>query len=652
MLLTEPPDAEDVLAVMCGKDNEFEGIYEIPARPPPDPGVINALPTEILFGKVNEFVAICESLPDADKPQGINRLPSEVLFTIFKALASPAESDEDELWDAKLISTDWLVVNLVCRHWHTVACAFPILWRAVDVGSSVEWLRLCLDRSASAPLDLRLYDRTTVFQAAALLVTHAGRIRSLRVPRDVAADSLHALSSLFMVGLPALKELYLDASRRDAPFAGKCLYDVFRLEDKSEPLFPSLHTLHLNSLYLPPRASLLRGLRSLELIESQPQGPHLKTRPTFDEFLDALDACHPTLEHLTLCNSFPFCLCDDCGGGGTAGRTVALPKLQTLSVLCPPQADTIELSTGKTTSCRHFLSYLRLPERMWTTVSTARSHRDHKTFCQYLPADPACLPVLAAAVSASFRGAWQFEAHTPCACQGRRLRDVHAQLTYDNGHAKGEEAGKAIQSGGRCAGMLTMDILDMERCPLDVAEEDEAAREFAELFAHAPLRQLEVYHGLSAAGFGHLFGTLRGLAVLFFQGSSLVTREHIRDFLFALSAPYTLGHGYGHTGKSTKGRKEGKGKEKEVANVDVPLPELGALCLHCVCWYGGFAQDLATCLRSRAENGARKLAHLHVVLLSAKGSNRGKLNKKRTQQLRRMTELTETPVEVDVILAN
>ena len=584
---------------------------------------------------------------DADGPSGVNALPSEVLLEIFQALKAPAglkKPGSTARWDQRQMSATWLVVNLVCRRWHTVASTSPILWRTIDVGRSVKWLQLCLARSGATPLDVLLYDRTTVVRAAGLLLEHAGRLRSLRVVRDVAADLLYAVSRLFRAGMPALEELYLDADKRGAPYEGKCLLDVFRLGRKSESLFPSLRVLHLSALYLPPKASLLQNLRVLELIESRPEGPRPKMRLTMDEFLDALEACYLTLEHLKLWNSFPFCLCEDCGGLGRPHRAIALPKLRTLSLLCPPDAEIVTTAHGETTKVRHFLSYLRLPKRMETFVGSAKFHGERKTFHHHLPADPAVLPVLNMARRAKLQGAWQFTAYTPCACELQNMDDAHVRLMLEDAHASDEEEDRTSKvapgphsKDDRCAGVLTVDIMTMEGYLLDVAQEDAAAQEFGELFAHAPLRQLEVQYGPSAAGFGHLFGALRGLTVLQLECGAEAPREQVTDFLTALAEPYALGH-QGEEGK-------GKGKEKEKA-VDVPLPNLGALCLHNVCWYGGFAQDLEICVRSRVERGARQLSALHVTLFSARGVKRRKLNKKREQQLRALTELAET-IEVD-----
>ncbi|KAI0717371.1 hypothetical protein C8T65DRAFT_726200 [Cerioporus squamosus] len=595
-------EEEQIFAAMFDKYINVDGIQELPA------------PT------------------DATAAIGVNSLPPEVMLKIFQALATA--SPANVRWDQQRVPTDWLVVNLVCQYWRRIACAFPILWRAIDVGSSVEWLQLCLARSGSAPLDVRLYDHRTLFQTAAILLKHAGRIRSLMVTQDAAGDALHALGSLFMVGMPALEELYLDADKPDAPFLGKCLHDVFLLDRKSERTFPSLRTLHLDALYLPPTRSILQGLRVLELTNSRPETSAREV--TFTEFLDALDAC-PTLEELKLWNSLPFCICDDCSDADEADRVVALPNLRTLSLFC--LSDFGDVGTAvETTRCRHFLSHLRLPEHTETVLYAPTRHEERKSFLNHLPNDPACLPILRTADEATLKGAWNFTASTRCPCAKCAEMDsqlVHTHADADEWEEEEEDAADSDRDQDTHRGSLTMYILNPCGCPSGdgVAEEDAAAREFAELFAAAPLRRLEVFYGTSQVGFGHLFSSFHGLSALMLQCCGHATETNMRDFVRALAGPSAA------RGTDVSGERAGE---------NAPLPQLRWLCIHGACWYRGLAQDLEACLRAREVKGASKLYELHVELCSgsAKGRKGRKLDKKRAKQLSALAPLVERPIQV------
>ena len=616
---------------MNDEHNGLQGIYKIPAPPPPDLES-TALPTEVLFGRMNQFVAIRESFPPPPEPQGVHTLPSEVLFKIFETLATPdtpQTMDPCKHWDEPLVSADWLVVNLVCKHWHRVACEFPLLWRAIDVGSSVDWLGLCLKRSGSAPLDIRLYDSAKLLQAAVLLLGHVRRIRSLRVTKDAAADSLHALGSLFMVGMPALEGLYLDANKHDAPFSHKNLHDVFRLDATSENLFPSLRTLFLDALYLPPTPALLRGLRVLVLRDAQPAGEAHKL--TLPQFLDALEAC-PTLEWLRLWDAFPFCLCNRCDDPAqqdVGDRAVALPNLRRVAFACSSSPRDGPPDT-RATRCRRLLSHLRLSELAEVTVYVSTLHGLRKSFHDHLPDNPECLPIVRAADKASFKGPWEFEATVGCACDQCIEEAAWLRRAYRDEEGRGADlpwVALACEEATRW-GLLSVAIDSSCNCAEvnTPTQADDAAREFAELLAAAPLRWLDVVHGPTRTGFGNIFGAFGGLVMLVLGCGWKATSKNMLDFFDALApGPYALGGG----------------------GAEAPLPQLRALRLHQARWYSGLARDLRACLHRRRLVGAR-LADLHVQLMWAPGVKGKKQNNARMTHLRGLVDLVRN-VEVKLV---
>ncbi|KAJ7181513.1 hypothetical protein C8R43DRAFT_869847 [Mycena crocata] len=84
----------------------------------------------------------------------IDSLPNEVLVAILKEAA-----------DQDLPRNSWerapfpLTASLVDSHWRAVACASPDLWTTIRISNqpqSQKWAILCLQRSASRPLDISI----------------------------------------------------------------------------------------------------------------------------------------------------------------------------------------------------------------------------------------------------------------------------------------------------------------------------------------------------------------------------------------------------------------------------------------------------------------------------------------------------------------
>ncbi|KAI0682245.1 hypothetical protein C8Q76DRAFT_586722, partial [Earliella scabrosa] len=98
----------------------------------------------------------------------------------------------------------WLTVNLVCRRWRDIACSYPVFWRSIDVGRSLDWLELCLVRSDGVPLDIVIRESLTLFNVTMSLTKHAHRIRTLLIT-NTAARALPALSALFSHGMHGLE---------------------------------------------------------------------------------------------------------------------------------------------------------------------------------------------------------------------------------------------------------------------------------------------------------------------------------------------------------------------------------------------------------------------------------------------------------------
>jgi hypothetical protein len=80
------------------------------------------------------------------------RLPTELLVEVFKHIQHTHPSTNRSIWDAH--DPSWARIMLVCHHFRTIAIQTPALWTTVVhyKDNLMEWLELCYQRSAGAPL--------------------------------------------------------------------------------------------------------------------------------------------------------------------------------------------------------------------------------------------------------------------------------------------------------------------------------------------------------------------------------------------------------------------------------------------------------------------------------------------------------------------
>ncbi|KAI0764919.1 hypothetical protein C8Q74DRAFT_1284725 [Fomes fomentarius] len=552
----------------------------------------------------------------------IKSLPPEVLSTIFKYIGRGEEgcSTQDDS-NQTFPSTDWLVLNMVCKRWRDIVCNDPTFWRSINVGRSPKWLLLCLTRSRSIPIDVRLCEPSTLSSVAVLLHRHANRVRTLLVTRT-ATRALRDLSSLFSLRLPALQVLSIDAE--DSRYAHMRLDDHLRI-DKTK--MPSLHTLTLKYIKLSWYSPVLSQLRVLELIAAGPT-PLSPDWLTLNEFLAALEACH-SLEELIMFDSLPICLC---GQDAPTDRVIALPKLRTAQLV-------VLRSYGRYTDLYHLFSHVRFPAS--AQICAVDLSSQHGQLSRYVPNDTSCLPILSIATHARFYGLGGFSAWCETQAPGQLAEgspDLFQTIT-PRGNGRSREKQESQQ------GELEVYLVHWE----NGGDDQNAAQ--SDWDASGP----------SAGAFLHAFNAsaLSRLQTLVFNcapHSSATARnreEDIRSFLFALGA---AGAGAGGRGEphsdepqpdveaavdattALTARHGHNGNEN--ANVtDVPLKMLRSLCIHAATWYDRLPRDLERCLRARHAGGAAKMADLDVQVASVSASaSQGQGEEERYSRATTLTE--------------
>ncbi|KAI0668176.1 hypothetical protein C8Q78DRAFT_279791 [Trametes maxima] len=250
----------------------------------------------------------------------IHSIPDEVLVYIFQLYGVAQRSGFPFMltsWmsvDNRLIDPDteprwghrhlWTPLMLVCRSWRALGVATPSLWRTIDVRRrNIEWLRLSLVRSQTAPIDIFFHDPINVQKAVPFIVPHSHRIRKILLPPleghiwiEVGQIQTAAASFLSVLNgnLPILDELMM------------CLGAMGTVQgiippsiDLSGACVPSLQTLRVGYVRLSWAGVLASHLKCVVFYACRALPPPLSP----DRFLDALQACHK-LEQLELHDKF------------------------------------------------------------------------------------------------------------------------------------------------------------------------------------------------------------------------------------------------------------------------------------------------------------------------------------------------------------
>ena len=276
--------------------------------------------------------------------QRILDLPNEILVKIFLVYRSSHRTKSDP-WNhrpRRQRACQWAELMRVCRHWRDVALASPTLWQVVDVDKNTSWLKLALERSRGAALELYFHERITVLDTIPILISEAHRLRKLFLPRLVRTDLL-ALAPLFDTPMPVLSELKVYIEEPHDVSASATIH--FHLSAASRPC---LRSIRLPCMVVPWSPESISRMRYLHLRECTALDAGL----TFDQFLDSLASC-TELEELrihrfvsTISHRVP----------ANFDRTIVLPRLRKLTI-----GDTPAL-------CGKVLSAIQLPANITLRV--------------------------------------------------------------------------------------------------------------------------------------------------------------------------------------------------------------------------------------------------------------------------------------------
>ncbi|TBU59263.1 hypothetical protein BD310DRAFT_849446, partial [Dichomitus squalens] len=518
----------------------------------------------------------------------INKLPPELLSRIFHDIQ---EEKEENFTEITRLTTQWLAILRVCSYWRDVAHATPLLWRTIEIDRSMEWLKRCLTRSATAPLRLRFHHPSRMATASRLLVEHARRIQGIRVSGRETVKELKSLRLLLVVTLPVLEELQVYVE------------DAYRLEDRfvlpqhldvDVGHLPAIRTLKLEGVRFPWTYPLPRYLHTLELRWTSMslglyRNDRRKDQTTLSDILDALEACQ-SLEHIALYCALPRKLHGE-NQRVRRDRFITWPNLRSALIGGEGRMGEDEFDTD---AIRPVLEHIRFPERCDFRLEIESDVPSPYTDC--LPDDPLCIPHLEKAVEAAWNGPRLFSCRTASAapvdhcfdCRERQL--VQGQLRVD------------------------MDVIAYWRHDeQQTGWEDRALADFCRILGLACLKKLAVAQGPSAQGFVTAFWAFPAVTELSLEHdfSRNAEAESVHNFLFALAGGVMPSDAWNSPMSQGSGPKEGQ-------ETNVPLRNLRSLRLLKIAWYDDLADDIERCLWSRVAGGAENLNELHIYVHRAR----------------------------------
>ena len=196
------------------------------------------------------------------------------------------------------VKTPWFNIFHVCTYWYDLLAHTPAHWKTIYVGHSVEWLDLCLSRSASASLDIyfvKSYKVPTVLLER--LVPHAQRIQIIMFDL-IPSEILPHIADLLCRDMPTLTTLHLDRRRmRNGPTPPlNAILPLLDVHINFGNIFPKLTTIILVHFSIPRDTLALCRLRELEL-----NACFLDM--SFNNFIHTIGQCE-ALERLSLTSIF------------------------------------------------------------------------------------------------------------------------------------------------------------------------------------------------------------------------------------------------------------------------------------------------------------------------------------------------------------
>lgn len=220
----------------------------------PDPSTAHTVDHALLDVGQSDFVG---SLPtDLTRPRPwiafapVNKLPNEILVEIL-TLANPDPPSDMALPPVRtkepsvIGPASWLLLMLVCRHWHAVIHSNACFWRAVNVHRDLHHFWFALLQTRKANFDMAVHHHKVVRYAVPVLTTMTRRLQRLLLSRLKCAYLRLALV-LLEGRLPALQELTV---LRDF-FSPEACRSTPWIELPKER-FPVLSTLRLSGVTYP-----------------------------------------------------------------------------------------------------------------------------------------------------------------------------------------------------------------------------------------------------------------------------------------------------------------------------------------------------------------------------------------------------------------
>ncbi|KAI0807958.1 hypothetical protein C8Q74DRAFT_1363401 [Fomes fomentarius] len=286
----------------------------------------------------------------------IGRLPVEVLSQVLRSAAPPQQ--DVEAYEPRRFP-GWIVFAGVCRYWRDVIHGNPKFWRCIDVGHNLEWLRLCLQRSAQLNVRILLRESLDVHSAEVLelIAPHKDRIATFMDLGTLTCDkpqySLFPMQELRYLAV-GMKHVNHPEDQSKHPAACPIVSLVPAVGEHGGT-FPNLQSVVCSDISVGIPAGLtFSSLICLGLRDCSNRDPI--TDPSC-HILHVLSAC-PSLQQFIASDSLASIMPPKMDIPDIVPRIVALPKLRVLQLLEPAEL------------ISKFISRLQLPDNIDLTLST------------------------------------------------------------------------------------------------------------------------------------------------------------------------------------------------------------------------------------------------------------------------------------------
>ncbi|KAI1793762.1 hypothetical protein LXA43DRAFT_1000390 [Ganoderma leucocontextum] len=516
----------------------------------------------------------------------VNQLPPELLIRIFSQIDDPCPnaSNDGDNWQTIGHGTRWPVVLRVCKYWYDAACDAPLLWQHIQAYTKPDWLRLSLQRSKTALVDVTLRSCQGYAAAIPLLIDHADRLRTLAT-LDSEHGGFHLLKRLLLLELPNLKELRI---------AGEEYAEDDDHVNLKPPLghWPSIRVLRLTHLVLPVKSAIFGSLRVLDLAYMH-DVPKMSTMP-LDFALTVLEACHE-LQELKLNGVFPKLV-------GESEILVSLPHLRRLEVTShigpTPRWPFPMSSLVSNMLLRHVQLPLHAALKFVSQVK-ASTPVGYRSFIP--PEDPSYIPILHHATFACLR-------HDSFLCSEPGGGTLEVTVEFD-----GEDEPWFNQD---------RQLVDMSF-----------------LLARAPITHLSLVSArLYSESISIAFGTFSGLTTLEF--STVPTHDgEDEDWRFPALFSSLLLPREAHV----RGASAPTDESDEEFRARLPLRTLCVLRFNALLWESRVLGLVFACLYARFALGAPRLSELYVAMY---GGEAGDIDRteKHDEEIEMLESLVDGPV--------